>query len=79
MARATGATVVHETSQIKPEDIGASSCCLLRLCSHPFRSSGSECGLFEVNKIGDEYYCNLTQCKNPKACTVVLRGGSKGV
>jgi len=61
MARATGATVVHETSQIKPEDIG------------------SECGLFEVNKIGDEYYCNLTQCKNPKACTVVLRGGSKDV
>jgi T-complex protein 1 subunit gamma len=40
---------------------------------------GTECGLFEVQKIGDEYFTYLVKCKNPKACTVVLRGGSKDV
>jgi len=40
---------------------------------------GTGCGLFEVKKIGDEYFTFLTQCKEPKACTVLLRGGSKDV
>jgi len=40
---------------------------------------GMECGLFEVKKIGDEYFTYLTQCKNPKACTIVLRGASKDI
>lgn len=40
---------------------------------------GNGCGLFEVRKIGDEYFCFLEQCKSPKACTVLLRGGSKDV
>lgn len=40
---------------------------------------GSGCGLFEVRKIGDEYFCFLEQCKDPKACTILLRGGSKDV
>lgn len=40
---------------------------------------GTGCGLFEVRKIGDEYFSYLVQCQNPKACTVVLRGGSKDV
>jgi T-complex protein 1 subunit gamma len=40
---------------------------------------GTGCGLFEVRKIGDEYFSYLEQCKNPKACTLVLRGGSKDV
>lgn len=40
---------------------------------------GNEAGLFEVAKIGDEYYTFVTQCKNPKACTILLRGGSKDV
>eukprot|EP00475_Leptophrys_vorax_P001182 TRINITY_DN1062_c0_g1_i1.p1 TRINITY_DN1062_c0_g1~~TRINITY_DN1062_c0_g1_i1.p1 ORF type:complete len:552 (-),score=176.32 TRINITY_DN1062_c0_g1_i1:75-1670(-) len=40
---------------------------------------GTECGLFEIQKIGDEYFTYLVKCKNPKACTVVLRGGSKDV
>ncbi|KAI2808133.1 T-complex protein 1 subunit gamma [Blomia tropicalis] len=38
---------------------------------------GNGCGLFEVRKIGDEYFTYLVQCKNPKACTIVLRGASK--
>jgi T-complex protein 1 subunit gamma len=40
---------------------------------------GTECGLFEVRKIGDEYFTFLVECKNPKACTIVLRGPSKDV
>ena len=40
---------------------------------------GTECGLFEIKKIGDEYFTYFVECKNPKACTIVLRGGSKDV
>ncbi|CAM9711812.1 unnamed protein product [Chrysoparadoxa australica] len=40
---------------------------------------GTKCGLFEVRKIGDEYFAFLEECKDPKACTVLLRGGSKDV
>lgn len=27
---------------------------------------GTQCGLFEIKKMGDEYFCFLTECKNPK-------------
>ncbi|CAM9400526.1 unnamed protein product [Phaeothamnion confervicola] len=40
---------------------------------------GTGCGLFEVRKIGDEYFAFLEKCSEPKACTVLLRGGSKDV
>ena len=40
---------------------------------------GTECGLFEIRKLGDEYFTYLVQCKNPKACTVVVRGPSKDI
>jgi len=40
---------------------------------------GTECGLFEIKKIGDEYFTFLTECKSPKACTILLRGASKDV
>jgi T-complex protein 1 subunit gamma len=40
---------------------------------------GTGCGLFEVQKIGDEYFCMIDQCEDPKACTVILRGGSKDI
>ncbi len=40
---------------------------------------GTGCGLFEVNKIADEYFTYLTKCKDPKACTILLRGPSKDV
>lgn len=40
---------------------------------------GTKCGLFEVTKIGDEYFAFLTECKEPKACTVLLRGASKDI
>mmetsp|Transcript_3609 Transcript_3609/g.13790 ORF Transcript_3609/g.13790 Transcript_3609/m.13790 type:complete len:571 (-) Transcript_3609:102-1814(-) len=60
IARATGATIVHRTSEIQEKDIGT-------------------CGLFEVRKIGDEYFSFIEQCKDPKACSIVLRGGSKDI
>lgn len=40
---------------------------------------GTDCGLFEIRKIGDEYFAFLEECKTPKACTIVLRGASKDV
>jgi T-complex protein 1 subunit gamma len=40
---------------------------------------GTECGLFEIKQIGDEYFTFLVECKDPKACTVLLRGPSKDI
>ncbi|XP_017758296.1 PREDICTED: T-complex protein 1 subunit gamma [Eufriesea mexicana] len=40
---------------------------------------GTKAGLFEIKKLGDEYFCFITECKDPKACTILLRGASKDV
>jgi len=40
---------------------------------------GTGAGLFEITKIGDEYFTFITECKSPKACTILLRGASKDV
>lgn len=40
---------------------------------------GTLCGLFEVSKIGDEYFSYFIDCGVTKACSVILRGGSKDV
>ncbi|GCC18624.1 hypothetical protein chiPu_0018004 [Chiloscyllium punctatum] len=40
---------------------------------------GTGAGLFEVKKIGDEYFAFITECKEPKACTILLRGASKEI
>ena len=40
---------------------------------------GTGAGLFEVVKIGDEYFTFLIDCAEPKACTVLLRGASKDI
>lgn len=61
VARATGATIVSRTDEIRESDIGTG------------------CGLFEMRKIGEEYFAFFEECKEPKACTVILRGGSKDV
>lgn len=37
---------------------------------------GTRANLFEVKKIGDEYYSFIT-CDKPKACTILLRGTAK--
>lgn len=38
---------------------------------------GTGAGLFEIKKLGDEYFCYITECQDPKACTILLRGASK--
>jgi T-complex protein 1 subunit gamma len=40
---------------------------------------GTRCGLFKIRKIGDEYFTYCIECEEPKACTVILRGGTKDV
>jgi len=40
---------------------------------------GKQCGLFEVRKIGDEYFAYFEKCENPKACSIILRGAGKDV
>jgi len=40
---------------------------------------GTKCGLFEMRKLGNDWFCFLDECQDPKACTIVLRGGSKDV
>jgi len=40
---------------------------------------GTQCGLFNIEKIGDEYFTFLTECTTPKACTILLRGPSKDI
>ncbi|KAL8669069.1 MAG: hypothetical protein Q9168_006329, partial [Polycauliona sp. 1 TL-2023] len=40
---------------------------------------GTQCGLFEIEKIGDEYFTFITKCRGPKACTILLRGPSKDI
>lgn len=43
------------------------------------RDVGTGAGLFEIKKIGDEYFTFITECKDPKACTILLRGASKDI
>merc|ERR1711881_723255 len=40
---------------------------------------GTECALFEIRKLGDEYFTFFEECQNPTACTILLRGGSKDI
>ena len=40
-----------------------------------FTGVGSQCSIFFVVR----YFCFVTECKNPKACTILLRGASKDI
>merc|ERR1712170_111571 len=40
---------------------------------------GTDAGLFEIRKLGDEYFTFIEECKDPKACTILLRGASKDI
>ncbi|CAM9103170.1 unnamed protein product [Heterosigma akashiwo] len=61
VARATGATIVSRTEELREEDIGTG------------------CGRFEMRKVGDEWFAFFEACAEAKACTLLLRGGSKDV
>jgi len=40
---------------------------------------GTGCGLFYIDKMGDEYFSFITECTSPRACTILLRGPSKDI
>ncbi len=40
---------------------------------------GTKCGLFHIEKLADDYFTFLEQCREPKACTILLRGPSKDI
>ena len=40
---------------------------------------GTKCKRFEVKLVGDEYYTFMEECEDPKACSILLRGGTKDV
>lgn len=54
-------------------------CCKGRCVAAEIRASdiGTRAGLFEVQKIGDEFFTFVVDCDKPKACSIVLRGASK--
>jgi len=60
LAKATGAKIVTDIRDIKPEDLG-------------------EAELVEERKVGDEEMVFVTGCKNPKAVTILIRGGTEHV
>ncbi|KAF3822962.1 hypothetical protein GH733_010398 [Mirounga leonina] len=55
--------------------------CGARIASRPEElredDVGTGAGVLEIKKIGDEYFTFITDCKDPKACTILLRGASK--
>ncbi|OMJ85910.1 hypothetical protein SteCoe_12685 [Stentor coeruleus] len=40
---------------------------------------GTKCKRFEIKLVGDEYYTFMEECEDPKACSILLRGGTKDV
>ena len=40
---------------------------------------GTRCKLFDIRKIGDEYFSFFEECEEPEACTILLRGATKDV
>merc|ERR1711998_103302 len=38
---------------------------------------GLACNLFECKKIGDEWWSYFVDCEDPKACTILVRGGTR--
>jgi T-complex protein 1 subunit gamma len=38
---------------------------------------GTRCHRFEIRKIADDYFTFMTECEQPTACSIILRGGSK--
>ncbi len=58
VAKATGARIITDIEDIKPEDLGYAD-------------------LVEERKIGEEKMLFIEGCKNPKAVTILIRGGSE--
>ncbi len=60
IAKATGARILTDLRDVKPEDLG-------------------EAELVEEKKVGDEEMVFIRGCKNPKAVTILIRGGTEHI
>jgi thermosome len=60
IAKATGAKILTDLRDVKPEDLG-------------------EAELVEEKKVGDEEMVFIRGCKNPKAVTILIRGGTEHI
>merc|ERR1712106_1311936 len=67
----------------KTDNLRIARSCGATICSRTDEVSeshiGEDAALFEVKKIGEEYFTFITDCKETKACSIVLRGASKDV
>lgn len=69
---------VRKTDNIRIGKVTGATVC--NRCEELTESNiGTRCGLFQIRKIGDDYFMFLVECEDPKACSVILRGGSKDV
>merc|ERR1712087_1024454 len=71
-------SMCDEIIKLKP-DIVITEKGISDLAQHYLVKAGITAGLFEIKKVGDEYFTFITECKNPKACTILLRGASKDI
>jgi len=60
LSKATGAKILNDLRDVKPEDLG-------------------EADLVEEKKVGEDKMVFVTGCKNPKAVTILVRGGTEHV
>jgi thermosome len=60
VAKATGARILTDLRDVKPEDLG-------------------EAALVEERKVGEEEMIFIRECKNPKAVSVLIRGGTEHI
>ena len=60
IAKATGARILTDLRDVRPEDLG-------------------EAELVEEKKVGDEEMVFIRGCKNPKAVTILIRGGTEHI
>jgi len=60
LSRATGASILTDLDEIKPENLG-------------------EAGRVEEKKIGDDKMVFITECKEAKAVSILVRGGTEHV
>lgn len=67
----------------KTDNNRISRICGATICNRPEELQesdvGKDCGDFEVRKLGDDYFTYMTECKDPKATSIILRGASKDV
>lgn len=67
----------------KTDNLRIARCCGATIKSRTDEISeddiGTDAGLFEIKKFGEEYFTYVTECKKNTACTIILRGASKDV